>query len=91
MNRRRIDAETVRSVARLAGIRLDEAEAERCRAELSQILDAFRMLDELDTGGIEPDAHRLEGLLREDEPRPCPPSPSLHLDQGFFRVHRGNG
>jgi aspartyl-tRNA(Asn)/glutamyl-tRNA(Gln) amidotransferase subunit C len=90
MHKRMISKETVRNAARLAGIRIHDNEVERYRAELERILDYFRILDEIDTEGIEAVRHAVDGALREDEIQPCLPCSSLHLEQGFFRVPKGS-
>lgn len=89
MHKHMISKETVRNAAHLAGIRIHDSEVERYRAELERILDYFRILDEIDTEGIEAARHAVDGTFREDEIRPGLPCTSLHLEQGFFRVPRG--
>jgi aspartyl-tRNA(Asn)/glutamyl-tRNA(Gln) amidotransferase subunit C len=49
-----IDEETVRRIARLARIRVTEAEAKALEKELSRILDWVKQLDEVDTSAAEP-------------------------------------
>ena len=49
-----IDAATVRKVAHLARIRVDEAKLEPLAAELSGILAWIEQLNEVDTGGVAP-------------------------------------
>lgn len=49
-----IDAATVRKVAQLAKIRVDEARLEPLAAELSAILAWIEQLDEVDTEGVAP-------------------------------------
>lgn len=49
-----IDKETVRKIAYLARIRVDEAQLEPLAGELSGILDWIEQLGELDTEGVEP-------------------------------------
>lgn len=49
-----IDAATVRKVARLARIRVDEAKVEALAAELSGILTWIEQLREVDTEGVAP-------------------------------------
>lgn len=49
-----IDEKTVRRVARLARINVTDAEAKSLQGELSGILDWVKMLDEVNTDGIEP-------------------------------------
>jgi aspartyl-tRNA(Asn)/glutamyl-tRNA(Gln) amidotransferase subunit C len=70
-----IDREQVLHVARLARLRLDEAELERMTGELSGILQHVDRIAELDLDGVEPTSHvvELENVLRADEPRPSWP------------------
>jgi len=49
-----IDADTVRKVALLARIRVEEARLEPLAAELSGILGWIEQLREVDTAGVEP-------------------------------------
>jgi aspartyl-tRNA(Asn)/glutamyl-tRNA(Gln) amidotransferase subunit C len=49
-----VDEETVRRIARLARIKVTDAEAKALEAELSGILDWVKQLDEVDTGDVEP-------------------------------------
>lgn len=49
-----LDAATVRRVASLARIRLEEGEAEKLQAELNGILGWIEQLNEVDTDGVEP-------------------------------------
>jgi aspartyl-tRNA(Asn)/glutamyl-tRNA(Gln) amidotransferase subunit C len=70
-----IEREQVLHVARLARLRLDEAEVERMTGELSGILGHVDLIGELDLDGVEPTSHvvELENVLRADEPRPSWP------------------
>jgi aspartyl-tRNA(Asn)/glutamyl-tRNA(Gln) amidotransferase subunit C len=70
-----IDREEVLHVARLARLRLDEAEVERMTGELSAVLDHIARIAELDLDGVPPTSHVVEltGRLRPDEPRPSLP------------------
>ena len=49
-----VDEAMVRRIARLARIRITDAEANALQAELSGILDWVRQLDEVDTSAVEP-------------------------------------
>ena len=49
-----IDEATVRRIARLARIRITDAEAKALEKELSGILDWVKQLDEVDTSEAEP-------------------------------------
>jgi aspartyl-tRNA(Asn)/glutamyl-tRNA(Gln) amidotransferase subunit C len=49
-----VDEATVRRIARLARIRITDAEAKALEKELSGILDWVKQLDEVDTSNAEP-------------------------------------
>lgn len=49
-----VDASTVQRIARLARIKVTDAEAKGLEKELSGILDWVKQLDEVDTKGVEP-------------------------------------
>ncbi len=49
-----VDEATVRRIARLARIKISEAEAKGLDKELSGILDWVKQLDEVDTASVEP-------------------------------------
>ncbi len=70
-----IDRDTVRHVARLARLRLDEAEEARMETELNGILGHVEHIQGLDLTGVPPTSHviSLSNVLRPDEPRPSLP------------------
>jgi aspartyl-tRNA(Asn)/glutamyl-tRNA(Gln) amidotransferase subunit C len=70
-----IDDATVRHVARLARLRLDDAEEAVMREELSGILEHIDAIRAMDLDGVEPTTHviEVENVLRADEPRPSLP------------------
>jgi len=88
-----IDREQVLHVARLARLRLSEAELEQMAGELSGILQHVDRIAELDLDEVPPTSHviELENVLRADEPRPSWPR-DVVLEQapdpsdGAFRV-----
>ena len=88
-----IEREQVLHVARLARLRLSEAEVERMTGELSGILEHVDRIGGLDLEGVEPTSHvvELENVLRVDEPRESL-RPEVALEQapdlaeGAFRV-----
>jgi aspartyl-tRNA(Asn)/glutamyl-tRNA(Gln) amidotransferase subunit C len=65
-----IDREQVLHVAKLARLRLDDAEVETMAGELSGILGHVDRIADLDLEGVEPTSHvvELENVLRADEP-----------------------
>ncbi|MEM8839357.1 MAG: Asp-tRNA(Asn)/Glu-tRNA(Gln) amidotransferase subunit GatC [Pseudomonadota bacterium] len=49
-----VDTETVKRVAKLARIAIDDTQAETMKGELNQILDWVEQLNEVDVEGVEP-------------------------------------
>jgi aspartyl-tRNA(Asn)/glutamyl-tRNA(Gln) amidotransferase subunit C len=70
-----IERDQVLHVARLARLRLSEAEVEKMAGELSGILEHVDRIGKLDLEGVEATSHvvALENVLRPDEPRPSWP------------------
>ena len=62
----------VKRIARLARVGLSEGEVAHFQVQLSEILDYFQRLREVDTEGLPPTAHTLamHNVMRDDEPRP---------------------
>ena len=60
----------VEHIAALARIGLSEDEIATFQEQLSNILDQFELLKQLDTGAVEPTGHAVElnSVMREDEP-----------------------
>jgi aspartyl-tRNA(Asn)/glutamyl-tRNA(Gln) amidotransferase subunit C len=87
-----IEREQVLHVAKLARLRLSDAEVEKMAGELSGILGHVDRISELDLD-VEPTSHvvDLENVLRPDVPRPSWPREAV-LEQapdpadGAFRV-----
>jgi len=65
-----VSREDVRRIARLARIRVGDAEADALARELGAMLGYVELLDSLDTSGVEPTATviPLATPLRADEP-----------------------
>ena len=59
-----LDPATVRRIARLARIRLDEADIPRMQADLNGILAWIEMLDEVNVDGVTPLAGGTQIALR---------------------------
>jgi aspartyl-tRNA(Asn)/glutamyl-tRNA(Gln) amidotransferase subunit C len=85
--------EDVAHVARLARLRLSPAELEKMRDQLSNILDHFQMLQQIDVSTVPPTAQvtDLVNVLREDETRPSLPREQAlanapEQQDGMFRV-----
>ena len=67
--------EEVLHIARLARVGLDEAEVATFQEQLSEILDHFQTLGQVDTEDVPPTSHPLplESVMRPDEVRPSLP------------------
>ena len=64
--------EEVKHIARLARVGLSDDEVARFQVQLSQILDYFERLREVETEKLPPTAHTLamHNVMRDDEPQP---------------------
>ncbi|MDH4183002.1 MAG: Asp-tRNA(Asn)/Glu-tRNA(Gln) amidotransferase subunit GatC [Nitrospinota bacterium] len=64
----KLSLEEVKHVASLARLKLEPAEEELFRGQLSQVLDFINTLGELDTSSVEPMSHALDvkNVFRED-------------------------
>jgi len=71
-----LSAEEVNHIALLARLELSDAEKAKAATELSQILDSFEKLKELDTENVTPaeSALNLVNVLRADEKKPSLPT-----------------
>ena len=65
----RLSREEVLHIARLARLGLDEAEIAKFSEQLSNLLEHFRVLQQVDTTGVPPTAQSiaLQNVIREDE------------------------
>jgi len=63
-----ITSEEVRRLAWLSKIKISKNEERRYLEEMGEILEYFKMLDEVDTEGVEPTYHVIElvNVTRED-------------------------
>ena len=70
----KLSREEVRHLAQLVHLGLSDEEVERLREQLSNILENFEVLQQVDTTGVEPTAHciALENVLRDDVAAPSP-------------------
>lgn len=71
-----LTSDEVRHIALLARVGMTEEEIELMREQLSDILSHFRVLQQIDTDGVEPTAYSVEtnSVMRDDEPRPGLPA-----------------
>lgn len=89
----RIDRALLERLCKASRIGLTEEEMERFSEQLRVILEAFRELDEVDTEGVEPSYHPVEGknVLRADSPRDWhwdPLGNTKHREEGYFKGPR---
>jgi aspartyl-tRNA(Asn)/glutamyl-tRNA(Gln) amidotransferase subunit C len=89
----KLSREEVKRLALLTRLGLDEDEVERLREQLSDILENFEILQQVDTTDVPPTAHSiaLENVLREDEAGPSLPADQVlanapNREEGFFKV-----
>ena len=68
MGKLRLSTEEVRHIALLARVGMTDEEVERMRGQLSNILEHFDALQQLDTEDVEATGHSadLESVMRED-------------------------
>jgi aspartyl-tRNA(Asn)/glutamyl-tRNA(Gln) amidotransferase subunit C len=71
----KLSREEVQHIALLARLGLSEAEIEKFRLQLSDILENFEILKQVDTADLPPTAQSiaLQNVLRPDEAKPSYP------------------
>ena len=89
----KLSREEVEHIALLARLGLAETEKEKLRGQLSNILENFEVLNQIDTTDVPPTAQSIElnNIFREDEISPSlPPNQVLanapREEEGYFRV-----
>ena len=87
--------EEVLHIARLTRVGLSEEDVARLQQQLSNILEHFQVLQEVDTEGVPPTGHSvaLESVMREDSPAESYSvvdvmANSPAREGGFFRVRQ---
>ncbi|MCH2507125.1 MAG: Asp-tRNA(Asn)/Glu-tRNA(Gln) amidotransferase subunit GatC [Dehalococcoidia bacterium] len=93
MNIPKISEEEVQNIALVYRLGLSPEDISRLSSELSNILEQFRVLDNVDTSGINPTGHSVsaDGTMREDEPSSSLPVNKIlqnapSVEKGYFRV-----
>ncbi len=88
-----LSREEVQHIARLARVGLSEDDIARFREQLSEILDYFQRLREVNTDDVPPTAHTLplHNVMRDDSPgKPSDRDDALanapHREGDYFRV-----
>ena len=89
----KLSREEVKHLALLVHLGLSDDDVERLREQLSNILENFEILKQVDTSGVPPTSHpiALTNVLRDDEVVPSlPPREILanapQEEDGCFRV-----
>ena len=72
----KLSHEEVIHIAALARMGMNEAEIEKAREQLSNILENFEVLKEIDTTNVSPTAQsiNLQNVMRDDTPRESLPA-----------------
>ena len=88
-----LSREEVIHLASLVRMGLDEEVVVRLQSQLSDILDQFRVLQELDTADVPPTGHSvpLHSVMRDDEAEPSYPMEDIlqnapRREEDLFRV-----
>ncbi len=84
----KLSREEVLHIARLARLGLTEAEVNKLREQLSNLLENFEILQQVDTSSTPPTAHSiaLQNIVKDDEV-----APSLPQDQILANAPRRDG
>ena len=84
----RLTEDEVRHIALLARVAMSDEEVEVMRGHLSNILDHFDVLQQVDTEGVEPTRHSadVESVMREDRV-----DDSLSLDEAMANAPQRKG
>ena len=89
----KISREEVQHIALLARLGVDEADLEKFSVQLSDILENFEILQQIDTTGVPPTSHPvpLSNVMRDDKPAPSLPQAEVlanapQEEDGYFRV-----
>ncbi len=89
----KLSREEVRHITTLARLSLTEAEIELMQTQLSNILENFEVLRQLDTGDIAPTTHSvpLQNVFRQDAVMPSYPREQIlsnapQKEDGYFKV-----
>ncbi len=89
----KLSGDDVLHIALLARLGLTETEVDRLREQLSNILENFEILQEVDTGGVPPTTQPipLQNVVKDDEATASLPQSEIlanapRKDENFFRV-----
>jgi aspartyl-tRNA(Asn)/glutamyl-tRNA(Gln) amidotransferase subunit C len=59
-----LEKKVVRDIARLARLKIDDAEIDKYQSELSNILTLVEQMEACDTSGVEPMTHPFDAVMR---------------------------
>jgi aspartyl-tRNA(Asn)/glutamyl-tRNA(Gln) amidotransferase subunit C len=89
----KLSREEVLHIATIYRLGLSEADIEKAREQLSNILENFEVLKEVDTTNVPPTAQsiNLSNVMRGDTPRPSLPAEDVlanapDREEGFFKL-----
>jgi len=89
----KLSREEVLHIARLARLGISEAEVEKAREQLSNILENFEVLQQVDTSGVLPTTQSitLQNVMKDDEASASLPRTQIlanapQKEEDFFRV-----
>ena len=89
----KLSSEDVLHIARLARLGLTETEVDKFREQLSNILENFEILQQVDTNGVPPTTQPipLQNVVKDDEAADSLPQSEIlanapRKDENFFRV-----
>ncbi|MCK4363082.1 MAG: Asp-tRNA(Asn)/Glu-tRNA(Gln) amidotransferase subunit GatC [Dehalococcoidia bacterium] len=89
----KLSREEVVHIAALCRLGLSEEELERFQEQVSNILENFEILKQVDTSDVPPTAYPipLENVVRKDEAEPSTPQSDIlanapRQEEGYFRV-----
>ena len=89
----KLSREEVLNIARLARLGLTETELDRVRGQLSNILENFEILRQVDTADTPPTAQSiaLQNVMKDDQPTSSLPRSEIlanapRKEENFFRV-----
>jgi len=89
----KLSREEVLHIARLARLGLTDAEVDKLSRQLSNLLESFEVLQQVDTTGVPPTAqpNTLQNVLKEDKVKSSLPQSDVlanapRRDGDFFRV-----
>jgi aspartyl-tRNA(Asn)/glutamyl-tRNA(Gln) amidotransferase subunit C len=89
----KLSRKQVMTIATLCRMKLSEEEVERFREQLSDVLESFEVLQEIDTDNVPPTAYPipLQNVTREDRAAPSLPQGDIlanapRQEDGSFKV-----